>query len=204
MNAVAAPLRKALDRRMSLADWGYRRAVFITLAVALPLLAAAIAFAVLMYPRCCGPAPSRPDFSWLTTAMQDCDAAAAEQPRTLYFLVIPMAAKAEDQERWRSKALNEVGNAILLTSNDTLDGLESGALKISGESYAFNVRDGANVLYNWNSSTGVARLTIPEADSIRAFNVQFQTASRTNAAAWGNVFNHRTGNCYWVNAIIGN
>jgi hypothetical protein len=188
---------------MSLADWGSRRIVLVALAVALPL-AAAMAFVAFLYPRCCAPAPSPPDFRWLTTAMQDCDAAAAKEPTTLYFLVIPMAAKAEEQERWRAKALNEIGNAILLTADDALDGLKSGALKISGETYAFNVRDGANVLYNWSSSTGVARLTIPNADSIAAFNVQFQTRSRTNDAAWGNVFNHRTGNCYWVNAIIGN
>ena len=136
--------------------------------------------------------------------MQDCDAEAAKQQSTLYFLVIPLAAKPEDEQQWRSKSRDEVGNAILLSSDDALDGLKSGTLRISAENYAFNVRDRANVLYNWNSSTGVSRLTIPNADSIETFNIQFQTRSRTNDTAWGNVFGRRTGNCYWVNAIIGN
>jgi hypothetical protein len=136
--------------------------------------------------------------------MQDCDAEAAKQTSTLYFLAIPLASKPEDEQRWRSKSRDEVGNAILLSSNDALDGLKSGALRITGENYSFNVRDRANVLYNWNSSTGVSRLTIPNADAIETFNIQFQTRRRTTATGWGNVFSRRTGNCYWVSAIIGN
>ena len=188
---------------MSLADRWSRRTVSIAIAVVLSVLVVTIGIAAFMFPRCCVPLPPTPDFAWLTTAMQDCEAAAAKQPRTLYFLVIPLAAKPEDQERWRSKSLNEVGNAILLSSDDTLDGLKSQALRISAENYAFNVRDRANVLYNWDSSTGVSRLTIPDADAIEGFNIQFQTRSRTSEAAWGYAFTRRTGNCYWVNAIIG-
>ena len=136
--------------------------------------------------------------------MRDCDATAAEAAGTLYFLVIPLAAKEQDREQWRSKSPHEVGNAILLSSEDALDGLKSRALGINAEDYAFNVRDRANVLYNWNSSTGVARLTIPDADSIETFNIQFKTRGRTDDTTWGNDFGRRRGNCCWVNAIIGN
>ncbi len=186
---------------MSLADPWARRAVFIAVAV---VLAVAIGIAVFMFPRCCVPSPPTPDFAWLTKGMQDCDATAAKQPSALYFLIIPMAVKPEDEERWRSKSRDEIGNAILLNSEDALDGLKSRALRISAENYEFNVRDGADVLYNWNSSVGVTRLTIPNAESIETFNAQFRTRGRTSKTAWGNMFIRRDGNCYWVNAIIGN
>jgi hypothetical protein len=183
---------------MSLADPWARRTIFIAIAV---LLAVAIGIAVFMVPRRPSPAP---DFAWLTKGMQDCDESAAKQPGALYFLIIPMAVKPEDEQRWRSKSHDEIGNAILLNSDDALDGLKSGALRISAENYEFNVRDGAGVLYNWNSSVGVTRLTIPNAESIAAFNAQFKTRGRTSDTAWGSAFTRQSGNCYWVNAIIGN
>jgi hypothetical protein len=151
-----------------------------------------------------GPPPTTNDFAWLTKAMQDCDAEAAKQQSTLYFLIMPMAARPEDEQQWRSQALNQVGNAILVSADVALEGLKSKALRLSAEEYSLNVRDRANVIYNWKASTGVARFTIPNADTIEGFNVQFHTRSRTSDTAWGNSFVRRRGTCYWVNAIIGN
>lgn len=151
-----------------------------------------------------GPPPAPDDFAWLTKAMEDCDAEAALQPSTVYFLVVPITSKPEDQQQWQAQSLNDVGNAILLSSEDAVEGLRRGALKIAAENYDFNVRDGANVLYTWTSSNGIARLTIPNASAIEGFNIQFQTPSRTAGTAWGTAFIRRPGTCNWVNAIIGN
>jgi hypothetical protein len=169
---------------------------------ALFILVVAVGITALVLRR--PPPPMAVDVASLTKVMQDCEAEAGKQPSTLYFLVVPMTSKPEDQQRWQSRSLNDIGNAILLGSDDALEGLKDGTLKITSEEYVFNVRDRANVLYNWKSSAGIARLTIPNADSIEGFNIQFQTRNRTDDAAWGNGFVRQAGTCYWVNAIIGN
>lgn len=145
------------------------------------------------------------DFTWLTTAMEGCDAEAAKAPDTLHFLVIPMASAPDDDEAWKAKSLNDIGNAILLTQRETLDGLMGGSLRISTEQYEFNMRDEkTSALYKWTPSVGVKKFLIPDAAQVTEFKVQFKTRQKTDDAAWGAVFQHRKGTCYWVNAIIGN
>jgi hypothetical protein len=171
-------------------------------AAALAVLVMAVAVAALVLRRPAAPAPL--DLAALSRAMQDCETEAARQPTTLYFLVVPMTSKAQDEEQWQAKSLNDIGNAILLSSDVALDGLKRGALTLASEEYVFNVRDRAGALYNWKGSTGIARLTIPNADKIAGFNIQFQTRSKTSDAAWGSEFARQVGTCYWVNVIIGN
>jgi hypothetical protein len=179
------------------------RRVWLAVAVLVPVLVLALGILSIVVPRLPLPSTAPPDFAWLKNAMQDCDAEATKQQGALYFLVIPLAAKAEDEGRWRSKSRDEVGNAILLGTDDALEGLRSRGLRLSAENYGFNVRDGANVLYQWTSSSGVTRLTIPDADAIEMFNIQFQTDRQKSDTAWGSVFSRKRGNCYWVSAIIG-
>jgi hypothetical protein len=180
------------------------RGVWLAAALLVPVLVLALGILSIVVPRLPLPSAAPADFAWLTKAMQDCDAEATKQQGALYFLVIPLATKTEDEESWRSKSRDEVGNAILLGTDEALEGLRSRGLRLSAESYGFNARDGANVLYQWTSSSGVTRLTIPDADSIETFNIQFQTESRKGDTLWGNVFSRKRGNCYWVSAIIGN
>ena len=70
------------------------------------------------------------DFAGRTTAMEECDTTAAKTPETLHFLVLPMTSSPTDDEAWRAKSLNDIGNAILLNQRDTLDGLMGGSLHI--------------------------------------------------------------------------
>jgi hypothetical protein len=179
-----------------------RAAVGIAAIAGLAVVVVAIAIAALVLRRPAAPAPV--DVAALSQAMQDCETEAARQPSTLYFLVVPMTSKAPDEEQWQAKSLNDIGNGILLSSDVALEGLKSGALALASEEYVFNVRDRAGALYNWKGSTGIARLTIPNADRIDGFNIQFQTRSKTSDAAWGSEFVRQSGTCYWVNAIIGN
>ena len=144
------------------------------------------------------------DFGWLTSAMQECDAQAEKEPATLHFLIIPLAAAQKNEEDWRSKSLNQIGNAILLSSDTALDGLKSQALRLAEQDYVFSVRDQAAAVYSWKRSTGVAKFSIANADAIDAFHIRFQTGERSGENEWGNAFVRKKGNCYWVNAIIAN
>jgi len=144
------------------------------------------------------------EFAWLTTAMEECDAEAEKTPDTLRYLVVPMTSGPDDDAAWRAKSLNDVGNAILLNQRETLDGLRSAGLRISTERYEFSVRDEAtSAIYKWTPSVGVKKFLIPNAAQIKDFKVQFKTRERTSDSEWGATFVHRSGTCYWVNAIIG-
>ena len=156
-------------------------------------------------PAVSAPPTSSDEFGWLSAAMEECDAEAAKAAATLEFLVIPLKSASNDTEQWRKKSLNDIGNAILLTANDTLDGLKSRALIVSPEQYLFSVRDEkTGIIYKWSPSTGVKKFLNADADSIAQFKVQFQLGDKAGAANWGAAFARRKGNCYWVNAIIGN
>jgi hypothetical protein len=145
------------------------------------------------------------DVAWLTAAMEECDAAAAKTPDTLHFLVIPMASRPADDAQWRTSSLNDIGNAVLLAQRVMLEGLKSGALRISTEQYEFRARDEATgVIFNWSPSAGVKKFLVPNAARIVEFKAQIKTQQKTSDAAWGATFVHRKGTCYWVNAIIGN
>lgn len=144
------------------------------------------------------------EFAWLTSAMEECDAEAEKTPDTLRYLVVPMASSPGDDAAWRGKSLNDVGNAILLNQRETLDGLRSASLRISNERYEFSVRDEATrAVFKWTPSVGVKKFLIPNAAQVTDFKVQFRTQERTSDTEWGATFVHRTGTCYWVNAIIG-
>src|SRR5262245_54247731 len=116
------------------------------------------------------------EFAWLVTAMEECDAEAEKTPDTLRYLVVPMASAEGEDSAWRARSLNDVGNAILLSQRETLDGLRSAGLRISTERYEFSVRDEAtSAIYKWTPSVGVKKFLIPNGAKIVDFKVQFKT-----------------------------
>jgi hypothetical protein len=143
------------------------------------------------------------EFAWLSTAMKGCEDDASKNLGTLYFFVIPLTADPNDILKWRTNSLNDIGNGILLTSANAFDGLKEKSLKISTEQYVFGLQDQSKVIYKWKASTGVARFSTPDADSIVSFNIQFLAGAGAREAAWGAGFRRQKGNCYWVNAIVG-
>ena len=144
------------------------------------------------------------DFAWLTDAMSACEGQAKQDAETLYFLLLPLASLAEDDAQWRAKSIIDIGNAILLRSDDALDGLRSGALRLYTGAYNFKILDvGANTVYQWKPSTGVTKVSAPDSSAITQFKLQFQLLGSESDAQWGDPFNRQTGTCYWVNAIIG-
>jgi hypothetical protein len=156
-------------------------------------------------PAIATPSASGDEFGWLSAAMTECDAEAARETSTLEFLVVPLTAASGNAEQWRRKNLNDIGNAILLSADDTLGGLKNGTLSLSGAQYLFSIRDDATgVVYKWSPSTGVKKFLTADADSIAQFKVQFQRGDTASDANWGAAFVRRKGNCYWVNAILNN
>ena len=144
------------------------------------------------------------DFGWLTDAMSKCEEQAQQDTETLYFLVLPLASPGKDDEQWRAKSILDIGNAILLRTDDALNGLKSGTLRLYSGQYDFRILDvGANAVYKWKPATGVTKVSAPDASAITQFKLQFQTAGSGDDAPWGDPFNRQSSTCYWVNAIIG-
>jgi hypothetical protein len=150
------------------------------------------------------PAGAGSDLSWLENAMSECDDAAKADPDTLHFLVTPLVPALGGIEPWRAKSISDAGNGIVLRSNDTLDGLKRGALRIYPADYAFSIFDPSDgELHRWQPSVGVTKFSTAEAGPIATFKVQFRTARGGAEVDWGNSFNRLRGSCYWVNAILG-
>jgi hypothetical protein len=147
---------------------------------------------------------STSDFGWLTAAMNECDTDAMNNLDTLYFLVLPLASLPADDEQWRAKSISNIGNAILLRSEDALEGLRSGTLRLYPGEYDFRIIDGSNTIYKWKPAVGVRKISTPDAGSIASFRLQFQTSSSADDSEWGTAFPRKSGTCYWVNAIVGN
>ncbi len=130
-------------------------------------------------------ASSASNFGWLTAAMSECETEAMKDLDTLYFLVLPLAS-------------------LPLRSDDALEGLRSGTLRLYSGQYDFRIRDGADTVYKWKPSIGVTKISTPDARSIATFRLQFQTTGTVGEAEWGSPFTRQSGTCYWVNAIVGN
>ena len=143
------------------------------------------------------------DFNWLETAMKQCDEQAASDQKGLHFLVIPMVDEPKDEPGWRRISINDIGNAILVNSEDMLAGLRRKALRLSTDEYVFSARNEATKdVLTWKPSSGVRKFVINDASAIGQFRVQFQSNDASRAINWGAIFERQAGNCYWVNAIL--
>jgi hypothetical protein len=143
------------------------------------------------------------DFVWLETAMKQCDEQAAKDPKGVHFLVIPMVDEPRDEPGWRRVSINDIGNAILVNSDDMLAGLRRKALRISNDEYVFSVRnERTRDVLTWKPSTGVRKFVVNDGTGIEQFKAQFQSNDAARAVNWGATFDRKEGNCYWVNAIL--
>lgn len=143
------------------------------------------------------------DFGWLDTAMKQCDEQAAKDPKGLHYLVIPLTDEPRDEPGWRRVSINDIGNAILLGSDDMLAGLRRKALRLSTDEYVFSARNETTKdVLTWKPSTGVRKFVVNDASAIKQFRVQFQSNDASRAINWGATFDRQEGNCYWVNAIL--
>lgn len=143
---------------------------------------------------------SDPAFDWLAAAMKTCDDKATTEPGTLNLLVVPVTFDAKDIEQWRRQALNRIGNAMVLPSNDMLDGLRRNTLALAKEPYSFLVRDEkTRTVRRWTGTGGVQWLSAPGAEDTTLITMQYRPHDKGSDEAWGNPIVHQKGNCYWVN-----
>jgi len=187
-----------------------RTVTVVAAALGAVLIAGAVAIAIVMTGESPTSKDGRPvaaggggDFAWLTKAMSDCDAEAAKEPGILHFMVTPLVDDPKDDPGWRRIALNDIGNAILLSAENTIAGLKRGALKMTKDEYVLAVRDDAtSVVFRWSPSSGVKRFATKDSGGPAAFKVQFQKRDGGGGNNWGASFERQPGTCYWVNAII--
>lgn len=187
-----------------------RRSVLVIVAVLSVLCLAAVAAAVLLL---AGRSPDQDgaavdqraggDFGWLEAALKQCDEQAAKDPKALHYLVVPLVDEPRDEPGWRRISINDIGNAILVNSEDMLAGLRRKALRIGADEYVFSVRNETTKdILTWKPSKGVRKFVINDATGLGQFRVQFQSSDAARAINWGATFARQEGNCYWVNAIL--
>lgn len=143
------------------------------------------------------------DFAWLTAAMAACDKRAADDPRKLHFLVIPLQANEQDIPDWRLLALGGVGNGITLRTDDALGGLRRGTLRVDSGQMAFAVQDAVTrMIYQWSPAAGPTSFATPDAAALRLFRLQLAPLGKADQARWGDVYERQNASCHWIAAII--
>ena len=147
---------------------------------------------------------SGPDhnFDWLALAMKACDEKAAAEQNALHMLVIPLTYNPDTIEQWRRLALNRIGNALVLSGDETLTALRHKTLSIASQPYVFSIRDDrSGNVRKWEPATGVKWFSIADANDLALFRMQYRPNDRGRDDAWGNAISHDKGNCYWVTAV---
>jgi hypothetical protein len=150
-------------------------------------------------------APAAPaDIPAITKAMSDCDAAAAKDPDSLYFLVLPMRPADPNDRSWGGRALQTVGSSyFLLSAKDALDGLRENRLTLRPERYTFSALDTeSGQTYSWTSATGMSRLSRRESSAVQTLKVGFDFSEAQAGAQWSAEFKRERGICYWLSALI--
>jgi hypothetical protein len=140
--------------------------------------------------------PPDGDYGWLEAAMKQCDEQAAQGPKAVHYLVTPLIDEPRDDVGWRRISINDIGNAILINSDDMLAGLRQ-AFDQPNEC-VFSVRNEVNP--DLKPSAGVRKFVINDAEDITQFGpVQSATL---RSPLLGRNHERQPGNCYWVNAIL--
>ncbi len=174
-------------------------------------LAFAVAAAVMAAPRAAGSirglfarsifAPK--SYDWVSRTMAACEEDAVTRPTTVNFLVVPLERSRRYGKELESRALESFGRTTLFGSQDALDGLKSGALRISAKNYVLLTLDTSNnATHRWNSASGVSRLTTTEIASDGPFKVRIQTAPDDVSADWSKVTADGRGTCHWAFALL--
>ncbi|HEY1540853.1 MAG TPA: hypothetical protein VGG01_00450 [Xanthobacteraceae bacterium] len=153
------------------------------------------------------PAPPElrpPTVADVKKAMSDCDAAAANDPDTLYFLVLPLLRTDARDTNWKPAALQAVGsNYALLGGNDALDAMRDGKAKVRPGRYTFAVLDThSGATYSWTSATGMINLARKGTGGVTTFKLGFDFSPTQVGAQWSAEFNRTHGTCYWVPVLV--
>jgi len=169
-------------------------------------LAFVVAGAAVLAPRAVGSvrglfAPT--SYDWVSRTMAACEEDAVTRPTSVNFLVLPLERTRRFGSQLESRALETFGRTTLFGSQDALDGLKSGALRISSKNFVLYTFDTAsNAERKWNSASGVSRLTTSDIASDGPFKVRLQTSATDTSTDWSKVTADGRGTCHWVFALL--
>ncbi len=143
------------------------------------------------------------NYDWISKTMSACEEDAVSKPTTVNFLIMPLERTRRFSRELESKALETVGRTTLFGSQDALEGLKSGALRISSKHYVLLTLDTSNnTERRWNSASGVARLSTTDIASDGPFKVRLQVSASDPSNGWSNVSAEGRGTCHWVFALL--
>jgi len=144
------------------------------------------------------------NFGWIERAIAQCEQEAARNRDTLYFLVIPVVPSDGDPKPWLAKSNGLVGSSVLLLgSQDTLDGLRAGSLRLDQRAYRFSILDpSATRAYPWRPALGVHKFAIRDASALASFKPGFNFRP-TGDIRWADgEIPREAGTCYWTGALM--
>lgn len=149
------------------------------------------------------PSTASNDYSWLSSALDDCEKEAAADPGTLYFMVVPLTPTRRFEPSLAERALGTAGPVALFNAGDTFDGLNRGQFRISSEPWVMlAVDEKSRQTRRFGSATGITKLTWPKMESDGPFRVRFQTSPDDNTENWSTVTADGRGSCHWVHALL--
>ena len=148
--------------------------------------------------------PPPPDLAAVKKEMSDCDNAAAHDPDSLYFLVLPLQPTKAGTNDWRPIALQTIGDAyMLLGASDALDGVRDGKLTVRPGRYTFSVLDSlSGMTYSWTSATGMSRLSRKQTGNAATLKLGFDFTPTQAGPQWSADFKRDRGTCYWVVPLV--
>jgi hypothetical protein len=142
-------------------------------------------------------------YDWVSRTMAACEESAVTQPTALNFLVTPLERTRRYGGQQESRALETFGRTTLFGSQAALEGLKSGALRISSRNFVLHTLDTSNnATHRWSSASGVSRLSTNDVASDGPFKVRIQTSPDDPSTEWSKVTADGRGTCHWVFALL--
>jgi hypothetical protein len=148
--------------------------------------------------------PAMPTVADIKTEMSACDAAAAQDADSLYFLVLPLQRTDPADAAWNPVPLQTIGSDyVLLGASDALDGLRDGKLKVRDGRYTFAVLDTlSGTTYSWTSATRLSRLARKDPSGVKTLKLGFDFSPTQIGPQWSAEFKRDRGTCYWVSVLV--
>jgi len=148
--------------------------------------------------------PAMPTVADVKQAMSECDAAAAQDPDSLYFLVLPLLRANPADTAWNPVPLQTIGSGYtLLGASDALEGLGSGKLKVRDGRYTFAVLDPVlGTTWSWTSATRMSRLARKDPGGVKTLKLGFDFSPAQAGPQWSAEFKRDRGTCYWVSVLV--
>jgi hypothetical protein len=147
-----------------------------------------------------GPTGGRAN-SIIQQAMTRCDAEAARDPNSQYFLLTPLLPVNFESATLLQPPGTPHKSFFLIQSQLVLGGLEDGSLELSSRPYEFSLRDSqTGHIHNWRSANGPAQFKLPNAASLSRFQIGLGFGDA--GAEWTGEYERSTGSCYWVNSFL--